>query len=127
MADFVLKTQPAREPSQQFMTKREQMLARIREGNTAGKRLRVEPKNDLMRQILRHPTGGIFRETGAAEWPDDTFTQRRLADGDIRLASDQRKTRLASPQEPTARAGGATTQSVADHADADGDDDLTTR
>jgi hypothetical protein len=91
MVDFALNTQLA--PQQQFLTKRERILARIREHQTAGGGLRVEPKNDLMRQILRHPSAGFFRGQGAAEWPDDVFTQRRLRDGDIRLAADQRKTR----------------------------------
>ena len=63
----------------------------LRENSRAGKRLRVEPKNDLMRQILRHPTAGFFRGAGAAEWPDDKFTHRRLKDGDIKLAADQRR------------------------------------
>jgi hypothetical protein len=91
MVDFNFTQQAA--PSQQFLTKRERILARVREHQTAGGRLRVEPKDDLMRSILRHPTAGFFRGVGAAEWPDDVFTQRRLRDGDIKLAADQRKTR----------------------------------
>jgi hypothetical protein len=80
-----------RRPSEAFLTKRERIMAKLRENSRAGKRLRVEPKNDLMRQILRHPTAGFFRGQGAAEWPDDTFTHRRLRDGDIKLAADQRR------------------------------------
>jgi hypothetical protein len=86
------------QPSQQFLTKRERVLARVRENNTAGRRLRVEPANDVMREILRHPTAGFFRGKGAAEWPDDKFTQRRLRDGDIKLAEDQRTTRNGSQE-----------------------------
>ena len=94
MVDFVLKSAPQAEqrPSEAFLSKRERIMAKIRD-RSGGGRLRVEPKNDLMREILRHPSAGFFRGAGAAEWPDDQFTQRRLRDGDIKLAADQRKTR----------------------------------
>jgi len=45
--------------------------------------MKVRAKNDDIRKILRHPTGGAFREDGSAEWPDDSFTHRRVADGDV--------------------------------------------
>jgi hypothetical protein len=80
-----------RQPTEAFLSKRERIMAKLRENSRAGRRLRVEPKNDLMRQILRHPTAGFFRGQGAAEWPDDKFTHRRLKDGDIKLAADQRR------------------------------------
>jgi hypothetical protein len=80
-----------RRPSEAFLTKRERILAKMREQNTAGRRVRVVPKNDELRLILRHPSAGFFRGAGAAEWPDDQFTRRRLRDGDITLASDQRR------------------------------------
>jgi hypothetical protein len=90
--NFTQRPEPEeRRPSEAFLTKRERLLAKLRENSRAGKRLRVEPKNDLMRQILRHPTAGFFRGVGAAEWPDDKFTHRRLKDGDITLAADQRR------------------------------------
>lgn len=60
-------------------------IEKIREGNAAlQKTVRVTPKNDDLRRVLRHPRAGGFPKSGAAEWPDDRFTQRRLADGDIR-------------------------------------------
>jgi hypothetical protein len=80
-----------RQPSEAFLSKRDRIMAKIREHSAAGRRVRVEPKNDLMREILRHPTAGFFRAQGAAEWPDDKFTQRRLKDGDIKLAAEQRR------------------------------------
>lgn len=46
--------------------------------------IRVEPKNDDMRRLLKHPRAGHFRSEGSMEWPDDTFTHRRLRDGDIK-------------------------------------------
>lgn len=45
--------------------------------------MQVWPKNDEMRKLLRHPSGVGFRSEGPAEWPHDTFTARRLDDGDI--------------------------------------------
>ncbi len=45
--------------------------------------MQVWPKNDTMRKLLRHANGTAFREEGPADWPDDSFTARRVADGDI--------------------------------------------
>ena len=47
--------------------------------------IRVEPVNDDMRRLLKHPKAGHFRSEGSMEWPDDTFTHRRLRDGDIKV------------------------------------------
>ena len=93
MVDFMQRAQPSpSQISQQFRTRREKKLARMRQTNTDIQVLRVEPANELMREILEHPNGTMFRARGAAEWPDDVFTQRRLRDGDIVLAEDQRTT-----------------------------------
>ena len=55
--------------------------------------IRVEPANDDMRRVLAHPRAGHFRSEGSMEWPDDTFTYRRLRDGDIKRveAKDEHK------------------------------------
>jgi len=45
--------------------------------------MKVSPKNDDVRRLLAHPTAGKFRAEGSSDWPDDSFTNRRLADGDI--------------------------------------------
>ena len=45
--------------------------------------VRVEPANDDLRRVLRHPRGRGFPDEGAALWPDDTFTHRRLRDGSV--------------------------------------------
>lgn len=46
--------------------------------------MKVWPKDDTMRKALRHPSGNVgFNETGPIDWPDDTFTARRIADGDV--------------------------------------------
>lgn len=48
--------------------------------------MQVWPKNDSMRKLLKHPHGKVgFHETGSAEWPDDSFTYRRIQDGDVVL------------------------------------------
>lgn len=45
--------------------------------------IHVEPKDDKMRKLIRHPVAGGFREEGGADWPEDAFTMRRLRDGDV--------------------------------------------
>ena len=51
--------------------------------------LRVEPTNDHIRKILRHPRAGGFRSSGSIMWPDDTFTRRRIRDGDVKLVEQK--------------------------------------
>lgn len=46
-------------------------------------RIRVLPKDDSVRRLIKHPRGGAFRGEGSVEWPLDGFTKRRLADGTI--------------------------------------------
>jgi hypothetical protein len=48
--------------------------------------VKVWPKNDHIRGLLKHPAGVAFSadpQADPAEWPDDQFTTRRIADGDI--------------------------------------------
>lgn len=52
----------------------------------------VLPANEDGRRLLKHPNGGGFPADGAAVWPDDRFTKRRLADGSV--------TREAPPEPP---------------------------
>jgi len=68
------------------------------------KRVRVEPANDDMRRLLKHPNGMAFRAHGSVEWPLDKFTKRRLADHSIKLADkseekDDAKERTERPKE----------------------------
>jgi hypothetical protein len=53
--------------------------------------IRVEPANDDMRRLLKHPRAGGFRSEGSMEWPDDTFTHRRLRDGDVKRVEAKEK------------------------------------
>ena len=50
--------------------------------------VRIEPANDDVRRVLKHPKGRRFPDEGAALWPDDTFTRRRLRDGSVRRAGN---------------------------------------
>jgi hypothetical protein len=59
-----------------------QRMERLRAATRPG--IRVAPSNDKMRRLLRHPHAGGFRAEGAADWPNDRFTKRRLADGSIK-------------------------------------------
>lgn len=48
--------------------------------------VKVLPKNEDMRRILKHPSNNVgFRDDGPMEWPDDAFTARRVADGDVTI------------------------------------------
>lgn len=53
--------------------------------------VKVIPKNDTIRKLIKHPVGGPFRGQGAAEWPDDTYTARRIADGDVTVEQAEKK------------------------------------
>ena len=48
-------------------------------------RVRVVPRDDDIREFIKHPNAGPFPASGSADWPLDTFTHRRLADGDITI------------------------------------------
>jgi len=46
--------------------------------------MNVWPKNDEIRKFIVHPFANIpFPENGPVDWPDDAFTHRRIADGDV--------------------------------------------
>lgn len=53
--------------------------------------VKVVPKNDSIRKLLKHPTAGPFRTEGSSDWPDDSFTARRMADGDVILEQHAEK------------------------------------
>ena len=53
--------------------------------------VKVLPKNAAIRKLIKHPVGGPFRGEGPAEWPKDTFTARRIADGDVTVEQAEKK------------------------------------
>ncbi|HVG51161.1 MAG TPA: hypothetical protein VM867_05965 [Xanthobacteraceae bacterium] len=47
--------------------------------------MKVFAASESLAGILRHPNGQRFRSHDqGAEWPNDTFTQRRIAEGSLR-------------------------------------------
>jgi hypothetical protein len=64
-------------------------VARVKQGK-ARPRVRVMPRDDTMRDLLKHPRAGKFRSSGSMEWPNDTFTKRRLADGSVTLEAPRK-------------------------------------
>ena len=60
--------------------------------------IRVEPANDDMRRLLKHPRVGHFRSEGSLEWPDDDFTHRRLRDGDVKRVETKNKAPAPPPK-----------------------------
>ncbi|WP_182869765.1 hypothetical protein [Bradyrhizobium diazoefficiens] len=45
--------------------------------------VRVVPASDAIRRVMKHPARGNFPAEGSAEWPNDRFTKRRIADGSV--------------------------------------------
>jgi hypothetical protein len=47
--------------------------------------VKVWPRDENVRRLLKHPFGMRFRETlnDGVEWPDDLFTKRRIKDGSV--------------------------------------------
>lgn len=47
---------------------------------------RVKALKDHVKKSIKHAkTGRGFDENGEANWPDDSFTMRRVRDGDIEI------------------------------------------
>lgn len=52
--------------------------------------VRVWPTLPAMARLMRHPNGhGFNSNDGSGHWPNDAFTTRRLADGDISLTAPE--------------------------------------
>jgi hypothetical protein len=45
--------------------------------------MKVWPKDDHIRKLIKHPAAGPFGAEGPADWPEDQYTTRRIADGDV--------------------------------------------
>ena len=75
-------------PRDAIREKRQRRLRLVSEGNgTKAGTVKVFAANEDMRAVLRHPAhNSRFRDTldQGVEWPNDSFTKRRIADGSVR-------------------------------------------
>lgn len=71
-----------------IQTHGEKLKARLGRVRVPGRRpgIRVEPANEDLRRVMKHPSGIRFRSEGSVEWPDDQFTRRRIKAGDVKVA-----------------------------------------
>jgi hypothetical protein len=82
MAD---EQKPAEKPEPSIRKKLQlARMAKVRKAKEKP-RVRVSPIDDTVRVNIKHPRAGAFRSTGSNEWPDDTFTQRRIKEGSVTL------------------------------------------
>jgi hypothetical protein len=79
-------------------------MALVKQGRDI-QRVRVTPKDDVVRASLRHPRRGGFRSVGSIEWPLDTWTKRRIKDGDV-IVEKREPVQPVAPQ-ASANPGGA--------------------
>jgi hypothetical protein len=63
--------------------------------------VRVVPASDDLRRVLKHPRGVGFPSQGSAEWPNDTFTKRRLKEGVVTLEESGEKKRPVAKRHET--------------------------
>ena len=94
-----VKTEPRAQTSGKAKAARVANLERIAK-ESAAPTVRVEPANDTLRRIMKHPNGMRFRATGSVEWPLDKFTKRRLADGSITRSREDGPERPQAPSSP---------------------------
>lgn len=46
--------------------------------------MKVWPRTDELRKVLKHPSRAGFRTPdGPEDWPEDSFTHRLILDGDL--------------------------------------------
>ena len=82
---------------------------------TATPKVRVIPKNDTLRKILKHgATGRGFPAEGSVEWPLDQFTKRRIRDGDITIEGEKSAKEIEQEQSNLAERQPKTRQQIRD-------------
>lgn len=88
MVDIRTETKPQHgkpaNPRDAIRAARQRRLRLIQNGKPAT--IRVFAANEHLQEVLRHPTNNIrFRGELAqgVEWPNDSFTQRRIAEGSV--------------------------------------------
>ena len=82
-AKSAAKSKPVN-PRDAIREQRQRRLKLVSSG--MAKTVKVFAGNENMRAVLRHSNGTRFRSTldEAVEWPADSFTSRRIADGSVR-------------------------------------------
>jgi hypothetical protein len=85
MVDMKTQTKIADDPRASRREARQRRLRLVAGGRPAA--IKVWAANEDMREVLRHPNGIRFRDTldQAVEWPNDSFTVRRIAEGSVRI------------------------------------------
>jgi hypothetical protein len=80
-----VKTQTKREDPRASRREARQRRLRLVSGGRPVT-IKVWAANEEMREVLRHPHGIRFRDTldEGVEWPNDSFTTRRIAEGSVR-------------------------------------------
>lgn len=64
-----------------------------------------------MRRLLKHPSGVRFRSEGGIEWPDDTFTKKRIRDGSVLVEKEKHVEKEKQPEAKRHRAVAPSTTS----------------
>lgn len=76
--------QPPEKKKSLRLQRREARMKFVKDARTPRK-VRVAPANEDHRGRLAHPNAGGFRSSGSVEWPLDSFTKRRIRDGDVKV------------------------------------------
>jgi len=84
MVEMKTKTVLADDPRASRREERARRLKLINSGDRPAT-IKVYAANETMRRVLRHPHGVRFRAQldQPVEWPNDSFTARRMRDGSI--------------------------------------------
>jgi hypothetical protein len=88
------------------LKRREERMKFVRDAKGPQK-VRVTPAREELRRALKHPSGGGFRSSGSVEWPNDTFTRRRIKDGDVTVEKREPNTAAQRPAPEAQRTAGA--------------------
>ena len=68
--------------------------------------VRVLPRDEGIRKHIAHMPGNIrFPKEGSAKWPFDTFTKRRLRDGDVTLVEEAEALLRLADESPSPEGG----------------------
>ena len=92
-----LADDPLAERKKRIAARREMLAARM----PKRQRVRVNPADDDVRKLMKHPSGIRFPKSGSAEWPFDRFTRRRIDDGSVKLVDGEQRAKQQPPRSPS--------------------------